>query len=199
MTSLLPILMFAVAATVTPGPNNVVVFNSALHQGIRRTLPVYAGICLGFPVLFIIVGLGLGKAFVLYPALHWFLRVVGAGYLLLLAWKIAVQPARVESSSGFIPSSFTGGILFQWINPKAWVIAVGGISAYTSTGTSLVDAFSFALVFLVATIPCVGVWLLLGRSARVAMKTPQRISTVNKFMGALLAASVLPVIWDVIR
>ncbi len=199
MTTLLPVLMFAIASVITPGPNNVLVFNSALHRGLRKTLPVYAGICLGFPLLFIIVGLGLGEIFMLYPALHWVLKIIGVGYLLFLAYKIASLSRTTKALSGVIPSSFFGGMLFQWINPKAWVIAIGGVSAYATMGANVAEIVSYAAVFLFVSIPCIGAWLFLGHSAKSVMSTERHIALVNKGMGLLLAISVMPIVWELFK
>lgn len=198
MTSLLPVFMFAVASVITPGPNNVIVFNSVLHKGVRKTLPVYLGICVGFPVLFILSGIGLGEAFHVYPILHEVLKVIGIIYLLMLAYNIATQADDVNIKSTVIPSSFTGGMLFQWINPKAWVIAIGGISTYTSPGAGIAEILNIAGVFLFVTLSCMGFWLLLGRSAKLTVSSRRGMSVMNSVMGAVLALSVMPAIWEIL-
>lgn len=198
MTSLLPVFMFAVASVITPGPNNVIVFNSVLHKGVRKTLPVYLGICVGFPILFIISGVGLGEAFHVYPILHEVLKILGITYLLMLAYKIATQADDVNIKSTIIPSSFTGGMLFQWINPKAWVIAIGGISTYTPSGAGIVEILSIASVFLFATLACMGFWLLVGHSAKYSVSSVRGMLVMNKVMGTVLALSVVPAIWEIL-
>lgn len=199
MTFFFSVLMFSIASIITPGPNNIVVFNSVLHKGVKQTLPVYVGICIGFPALFIIVGLGLGEVFNCYPILQYFLKLAGMGYLLFLAFKIASQPGHVDITYKVFPSSFSGGVMFQWINPKAWVIAVGGISTYTSIGAKLPEIISIAGILLLSCFVCIGFWLFLGSIAESVVSSGSWLSVLNKVMGAALAISVLPMITSIMQ
>lgn len=116
--NLLPLALFAIAGSFTPGPNNVMVTASGQAFGFARSVPHMVGVTAGFAVLLIAFGLGLGQIFTWYPALHHALRIAGVVYLLYLAWRIATagDPAAAKGSPR--PLTFIEAALFQWVNVK---------------------------------------------------------------------------------
>src|SRR5690606_32484543 len=140
METLLPLLGFVVVSTVTPGPNNLMVLVSGANWGLRRTMPHIIGIAIGFPVMIVAVGLGLGVAFDRLPWLHDVLKYVGFAYLLYLAWRIArAGRPELEGRAGR-PLTVFEAASFQWVNPKAWAIVLGGMAVFTTaTGNKLVE------------------------------------------------------------
>src|SRR5690242_18813812 len=162
---LLSLLGFSVAMYITPGPNNVMVAASAANHGIRATMPHMFGIAAGFAVMLTLVCAGLGSALVSWPLLPPVFRWVGAAWLALLAWQIASAPAPGEGGRGRV-LGFFGAAAFQWINPKAWLIAAGAAGEYLSLNHSLsVQLARIFAVFLVVGMPCLLVWALLGSGA----------------------------------
>src|SRR5437660_562458 len=129
-----PLILFAAVMSLTPGPNVVLVTASAANFGFGRTLPQIVGITLGFGALVMAVGLGLAGLFRAEPRLHAVLRYAGAAYLLYLAWCIARADAGSGTAERAKPIGFLEALLFQVINPKGWVFAVGAIAAYTTVG-----------------------------------------------------------------
>jgi threonine/homoserine/homoserine lactone efflux protein len=115
-------VLFGVIAAVTPGPNNVMLTTTGLNFGIRRGIPHLLGICIGFPVMLALIGLGFGTLFQLYPILHEVIKIIGIIYLLYLAWKIASARGGVGEVSQSKPINFWQSAAFQWINPKAWIM-----------------------------------------------------------------------------
>lgn len=191
---------FAVSMSVTPGPNNLMVTASAATFGLRRTLPHVLGISAGFPAMILAVGLGLGGLFASFPALHQVLKAAGAVYLLRLAWRIATaeraaadgEPDRPRRSR---PLTFLQAALFQWVNPKAWVIAVGAVTTYTTVGGDpLAEIGLVAAIFLLLSFPCVGVWALFGAALGRVLKTRRALRAFNLAMAALLALSLVPLV-----
>jgi len=135
MLDLLPALvLFAVAASFTPGPNTLMLAASGANHGFRRSLPHMLGITLGFPALLLSVALGLGVVFRGWPLLHEILKIGGAGYLLYLAWRIARAGSPDSGDAGGRPLRFFEAVAFQWVNIKAWMMAVTTISAFTTVG-----------------------------------------------------------------
>ncbi|XAW87388.1 LysE family translocator [Vibrio sp. CDRSL-10 TSBA] len=134
MEYILSVVLFAISSSVTPGPNNIMVMTSGLNFGVRRSLPLLGGICLGFALMLLMVGLGFAQLFSLFPSLSMLVKVVGTLYLLYLAWLIAISRDVGQSSSHTQPFGFIKGALFQWVNAKAWVVAIGAISAFTTVG-----------------------------------------------------------------
>jgi threonine/homoserine/homoserine lactone efflux protein len=192
MDTLLPLLGFAVAASVTPGPNTLMVTAAAANHGVRATLPHMLGITLGFAAMLLLVGLGLAAPFAAWPVLHAALKWGGAAWLLWLAWKIARAGAPGEGRAR-PPLGFLGAALFQWVNPKAWMIALAAIPAFTTpAGDILAEASVIAGAFALVCFPCTLVWALLGAGAGRALGTPSRLRAFNGVMAALMVASLLP-------
>jgi threonine/homoserine/homoserine lactone efflux protein len=189
---------FAFAMSATPGPNNAMVTASGATWGFRRTLPHMLGIAIGFPAMVLAVALGAGQVLRANPWAQEALRWVGAAYMLWLAWKIArAQPAPQQETrpapSGR-PLNVLQAALFQWINPKAWVAAVGAVVTYTSgSGAALTaQAAVLAAMFLVVSVPVTGFWTLVGVGAARFLRSGRALRRFNLVMAALLAASLLP-------
>ena len=189
--------LFAVSMAFTPGPNNVMLMTSGLNFGVNKSLPHLFGVCLGFPSMVVMVGLGLGVIFAQYPVLHDVIKVLGIVYLIYLAWQIA--HAKKTSLSGKVSSPFTfmQAALFQWVNPKAWVMASTTIAVYTSVAEDvlyqiLLLAVAFALIGF-----CSGsTWLFLGRGLKRFLTSDTHQILFNRVMATLLVASVFPAIYE---
>ena len=195
---------FAVSMSATPGPNNAMVTASGATWGFRRTLPHMLGISVGFPAMLVAVALGAGEVLRARPWLHEALRWAGAAYLLWLAWKIGAavpEPPGQEAhgpseTNGSQPLSFAQAALFQWVNPKAWVIALGAVAAYTTaSGSGLAaQAAVLALIFLLVTLPTVALWTLVGVGAARVLRTRRALRAFNLAMAALLVLSLAPMV-----
>lgn len=193
---LLPLLGFALATSATPGPNTVMVTASGANFGLRRSLPHMLGIVIGFPAMVLAIGLGLGGLFRAEPLLHEGLKWVGAAYLAWLAWRIARSgPARSGEGRGR-PLTFLEAAAFQWVNPKAWMMAVGAVAAYTSVGGAVwAEVGLVAGAFMLAGAPCVLGWTLFGVGlGRLLQERPALLRGFNWSMAALLLISLVPVL-----
>lgn len=199
-------LAFAVSMSATPGPNNAMLTASGATWGFRRTVPHMLGISAGFPVMLAAVALGAGELLRAHPWAQATLRWAGAAYLLWLAWRIATaRPApprdRGErASSGRAagrPLSFMQAVLFQWINPKAWVIGLAAVMTQTTaSGTALVaQAVLLAAIFVPVILLSGALWTLIGVGAARLLRTPSALRRFNVAMAALLVASLLPLLW----
>ena len=165
------LLGFVVVTLFTPGPNNTMLMTSGLNFGFRRGLPHLWGVALGFALMVLAVGLGLGAVFQAYPMLYVVLKYAGALYLLYLAWQIATSgPPEENQAARGRPITFLQGAAFQWLNPKAWVMAVGGISTYAAVaafpGNVLLIAFLFGSLGILSS----ATWLGFG----TGLKPPRR-------------------------
>src|SRR5215467_14327078 len=160
--ALLSLIGFSVAMYITPGPNNVMVAASAANHGIRATVPHMFGIAMGFSVMLTLVCAGLGATLVGWPLLLPAFRWVGAAWLAVLAWQIATAPAPGEGGRGRV-LGFFGAAAFQWVNPKAWLIAAGAAGEYLSPNNPLLaQLIRIFVIFLAVGMPCLLVWALLG-------------------------------------
>ncbi|MFT7007698.1 MAG: threonine/homoserine/homoserine lactone efflux protein [Colwellia sp.] len=191
----LSIFIFAISSTVTPGPNNIMIMTSGLNYGVKKSIPHLLGICFGFPVMVIVIGFGFSLVFVRYPLFNEIIKIFGVVYLLYLAWLIASSsPVSLEGRKSK-PLSFTQAALFQWVNPKAWVVATGAVSAYTSVSSDMYAQVVFiALAFLIVAIPSLGTWLIFGVGIKKYLKSTKHQKIFNLAMALLLIVSVLPVL-----
>lgn len=200
MDLLLAVLFFAFSTTITPGPNNVMIMSSGVNYGIKASLPHWLGICLGFPLMVLLVGLGFGVVFERYPHLHQLIKVLGVAYLLWLAWRIAsAEPKAIEQGKSK-PFSFMQAALFQWINGKAWVMASGAIAAFTTVGgVYWLEVSIITAAFLLVAFPCVGVWLVFGAVLRKVLTKALFQRLFNITMAIILVLSVVPVLLEIWR
>jgi threonine/homoserine/homoserine lactone efflux protein len=194
MVDWLPLLGFALAGSLTPGPNVLMVAAASAGHGVRAVLPHMLGITLGFMAMVTIVGLGLAGPMAASPTLHGALQVVAVVWLLWLAWKIATAPPPGERAAR-PPMNFIQAALFQWVNPKAWMIAGASIAGYTRPGEPLLpQVLGIALLFGVISMPSLLVWAGLGAGARRVLRDAASLRRFNIVMGVLLVLSVLPLL-----
>ncbi len=195
MSLYLSILLFAFASGITPGPNNMMILSSGLNYGIRRSMPHMAGIALGFTFMLLVIGLGMGTLFDRLPILHRIIQVVGVVYMLYLAWKIASAPVQDIQTGDARPFSFWQAFLFQWVNPKAWVMGTGAFATYTNMDSNIyVQMLIITLIFAITTVPCLLVWAGLGASLQHLLQKPAYQQWFNRIMGVLLVLSIIPIL-----
>ncbi|HHX91914.1 MAG TPA: LysE family translocator [Paracoccus sp.] len=187
---------FAFVSSITPGPNNLMLLASGVNFGFRRTVPHMLGIGIGFTVMVALVGLGLAGIFIAWPPARSLLKVAATAYMLWLAWKIAhaaPPQAAAETPSGAKPLTFAQAAAFQWVNPKAWTMALGAITLY-APGQEVAAVLWVALVFGMVNLPCVSSWTVAGVTLKRALQNPGRLRVFNVSMALLLVASLYPVL-----
>lgn len=190
---ILALVGFAFVSSITPGPNNLMLMASGANFGVRRSLPHLLGVAIGFTLMIVLVGAGLMAVFDAVPALHTALKVFAVLYLAWLAWKIAHAAAPGEAERAGRPMTFLQAAAFQWVNPKAWSMALTAISAYAPDRT-LVAVMAVALVFGGVNLPSISVWTVLGGRVRQILTAPRRLTMFNWTMAGLLIASLVPVL-----
>lgn len=184
--------MFAFVNSITPGPNNAMLMASRMNFGFARTMPHMLGICIGFPAMLVLGGLGFGAVFEAFPALHMILEVVGGACLLWMAWRIAQAGSPDTTSVAAVkPLTALQAAAFQWVNPKAWIIATGAIAIFLKPETFYMGLFSLAALCAVVSFPCIAVWTMSGQALGRAIEGPRARSVFNPGMAGLLAGSVL--------
>lgn len=192
---LLALVAFVFVATGTPGPNNLMVMASGANFGFRRTLPHILGIAIGFGGMVMLVGLGLMRVFDAVPQIHVWLKVASVLYLLWLAWKIAhAAPPADRTESAGRPLTFLQAAAFQWVNPKAWTMALTAFTVY-APDRSLPTILLIGLTFGLVAVPLTGTWTGLGQQLRRFLTSPRRLRVFNWTMAALLVASLWPVFY----
>lgn len=184
---------FAFVSSITPGPNNLMLLASGVNFGFRRSVPHMLGIGIGFMLMVALVGLGLAGIFTAWPPALPMLKVAATVYMLWLAWKIAHAAAPEAVASNARPLTFLQAAAFQWVNPKAWTMALGAIALY-APGQEIAAVLWVALVFGLVNLPCVSSWTVMGLALKRALQNPVRLRYFNITMALLLVASLIPVL-----
>ena len=193
LETILAFSLFAFVTSITPGPNNLMLLASGVNFGFRQTLPHIFGISSGFLFLVLGVGFGLGEIFTRFPLSYQILKWTGAFYLLYLAWNIAQSgPPGDDKGAGSKPMSFLSAAAFQWVNPKAWVMAISAISTYAPTATSALVIVGIAVLFVLVNAPSVSVWVLFGARMRRHLQVRRSLLIFNYSMASLLVLSLYP-------
>ena len=187
------LLGFAFVATVTPGPNNLMLMAAGANFGFRRTLPHMLGITGGVSIMALLIGAGLMALFDAVPALNLVLKVLSVGYLLWLAFKIATAAPVEERGADSRPMTFLQAAMFQWVNPKAWAMCLSAITLY-APDRSLLSVVIVAGAFALVCFPAISVWAWLGTVVRQWLSNATRLRVFNLTMAALLVASLYPVL-----
>ncbi|WP_299868095.1 LysE family translocator [uncultured Hoeflea sp.] len=190
----LALVLFAFVTSVTPGPNNMMLFASGVNFGFRRTLPHMLGIGGGFFSLLLGVGFGLGALLEAVPALYTALKFLGGGYLLFIAWKIGASRALPDGKVGGQPMTFLQAAAFQWVNPKAWVMAVTAMTIYTDPDRYALSVLLVGLAFALTNMPSVSTWAGFGTVMRQWLADPVRLKWFNITMAVLLVLSLWPML-----
>ena len=189
--ALLSLAAFAFVTSITPGPNNLMLMASGANFGIRRTVPHMLGVALGFMAMVIIVGLGLAQLFSTVPVLYTVLKVLSVAYLLYLAWRIATADGMGNARTSGRPMTLIEAALFQWVNPKAWTMALAAIALYAPSQTFTAIAL-VAIVFGAVNLPSVSSWTVLGQQMQRFLTTGMRLRYFNWTMAVLLVLSLIP-------
>lgn len=193
---LIALALFAFASSISPGPNNLMLMSSGANFGFRKTLPHMMGVGLGFTLMVALVGIGIMQVFDLFPASYLILKWTSVVYLFYLAYKVATSTAPESGQSEKAkPFSFIQASLFQWVNPKAWTMALSAIAIYAPQ-RDLQSVLLVALVFGIVNIPSVSVWVILGQKLQSILSSVKRLRLFNGVMALLLIASLYPVLFD---
>lgn len=187
---LLPMSAFALAASISPGPVNLVCLSSGTHYPIAKGLVFVTGATLGFVALFLGIGAGLYSLLTTLPLLEAFIRWAGVAFLLYLSFKLAMDDGTLPEPTSAKPPGFMTGALMQWLNPKAWMASASGIGAYTS-GNEVTQIAVFAALYLPICWLSLASWVYAGAFLKRHIRTPKLLVTINRLLAVLLAASCL--------
>ena len=188
--------IFAAIAAYTPGPNNTLLLSSGVNHGLRASLPMIAGVGIGFPFLIICVGLGLGKAFAAYPIILTAIKVAGTIYMLWLAFKIATEkPSSGSAIDAAKPLNFWQACAFQWVNPKAWIMGGYALSAFTLPEYFYTGIGAVTGVFMFMGFTSAATWALFGVGLQKLMQDQRWFRIINISLAILLVASLAPMLW----
>lgn len=192
---LLPLSGFAFVSSITPGPNNLMLMASGANYGFVRTVPHMLGISMGHALMVVLVGVGLIGLFDSYPVSHQVLKILSVAYMCYLAFKIATAAPPNDVKAKGVPFTFLQAALFQWVNPKAWAMALTAVSVYVAP-QNLFGIVVVAAVFCAINLPSVSLWAVLGLQMRRVLSSQRRLRAFNIVMAGLLIASLYPVLFS---
>ncbi|MGO3699350.1 MULTISPECIES: LysE family translocator [Halomonas] len=187
---LLPMSAFALAASISPGPVNLICLSSGTHYPIVKGLIFVTGATLGFIALFLGIGAGLYALLTTVPLLEVLLRWAGVAFLLYLSIRLAMDDGKLPVQATTKPPGFITGALMQWLNPKAWIASASGIGAYTM-GNDPAQIAMFAALYLPICWLSLASWVYAGAFLKRYIQTPRLLVAINRLLAALLAASCL--------
>lgn len=191
------LILFAFVSSITPGPNNLMLMTSGINFGLARTVPHMLGVTLGFTLMIALIGLGIMQLIEAIPGSQMVITIASGAYLLYMAWKIATTdtaPSNGEAQSNAKPFTFIQAALFQWVNPKAWTMALTAIAAYAPKSLGWVGVLIVAGVFGLINLPSTGSWAIMGAKLRHFLADPVRLKAFNIIAALLLVASLYPMV-----
>ncbi|WDE08462.1 LysE family translocator [Thalassomonas viridans] len=200
LEQLFPLISFAFVMSVSPGPGNFLLLASGANFGLVRTTPLILGISFGFLTMVLLVGLGLGELFKVFPAVSLVLKAACLLYVVWLGIKLARSTSMGDENKASLnrPISFVQAAMLQWLNPKAWTVSLIVTVTYTSTDTSTESFFASLLstifIFALVNIPTISFWAIGGAYLKQFLSTDNRIKYFNMAMSILLIGSMAPMI-----
>ena len=191
---ILALMGYALATSITPGPNNLMLMASGANFGLARTLPHMVGVSLGHGFMTFILGLGLVQVFESFPVVRIVLTVLCSAYLLWLAWKIANAAPPKDGQPVGTPLTLLQAAAFQWVNPKAIFMSITAQTNYAPEGAGWWGALMVAGIFACINLPSVGVWAWMGVQVKRFLGTGARLRAFNIVMALLLVGSLVPIL-----
>jgi len=189
------LVLFVLSTSGTPGPNNIMILTSGVNHGAVKSIPHVLGVNLGFPFMVLAIGIGAMELFNTVPSLYLVIKIVGVLYLAYLAFKIATMPVTLAGKNTPKPFSFKQAALFQWVNPKAWVMGVSAIVAFSSPeADALTQVVIIASTYLLFGLPCSVAWLTIGVSLQKLLSNHSYLRRFNIIMALILLLSLIPMI-----
>lgn len=188
LTLSLSMAAFALAASISPGPVNLVALSAGTRHGFRASLRHVTGATVGFTLLLVMIGLGLHEGLARWPGLLDGIRWAGVAFLLYLAFKLAADDGRLAREAHEAGPSMLQGATMQWLNPKAWLASLAGMGAYAASG-DLGMVWRFAALYFVICYLSIGCWAYAGAFLRRFLRHPAQVRLLNRLLAALLVAS----------
>ena len=188
MSTALSMAAFALAASISPGPVNVVALASGARHGLRSSMRHVTGATAGFTALLLLAGLGLNTLTAAWPGFTEVLRWGGIAFLLYMAWALAADRGELAQGGSRKPPSMLLGAGMQWVNPKAWLASAAGIGAFASSG-NLADVWTFAGIYFVICYVSIAAWAAAGAFLHKVLTQPAKVRALNRALAATLVVS----------
>lgn len=192
ITLLTSFALYCLVTSITPGPNNIMLISSGINFGFKKTIPHILGIGIGCCIMFICLSLFVSQVLSFSILFYELIKIIGIFYLLYLSYKI-IQSSNlhVQLHQNYAPFSFIHAFIFQWINPKAWIMAIGAISTYTSPHSSIISLLFLGFIYCIINIPSTSTWAYIGSHLQKLIHQPKHLKLFNLIMASLLIISII--------
>ena len=189
--TLLPFLLFAFVASITPGPTNILVLSNSARYGLGAAVPIILSACASAATLVLLVGTGIGSSISAWPTVQSVMQWAGVAWLSYLAWQIFSAPASaIAAGNSEARLGWVGAASLQLVNPKTWMMALAVVSVFAGGGEHrAVQVAYLALVFFLVSLPCLAAWAVLGAGSSRWLRSPRAMQRFNRGMGLLLLGS----------
>lgn len=185
--------LFAFIASITPGPTNVISLMIGTRQGALAALPFILGASISMTLILWLSGIGLASIIIAYPLLELIMSLGGGLWMSWLAWKLLAASSGQAHQHCLAPIGWLQGAGLQFVNPKAWMMAVSAVALFTHPDSESLQHTSWlAFIFLMVVIPCQLCWSWLGQSTKRMKSFPKWEVWINR----LLALSLLATVWS---
>ncbi len=184
MSIVLAMSYFSFVMSISPGPVNMIIISSGINNGFRKTFFFISGATIGFTVLLAFIGFGFSKIIEFFPNFLIYLSFFGSSFIIYMGYKIIISSGKIEleKKENYIPK-FYEGFLLQWLNPKAWIASLAGVSLFSTSTNSLI---LFIMIYFLVCYLCLSFWGIIGQKVMFLFQTEKRIEFLNIIMGNLL-------------
>lgn len=194
MSLIIAMFSFSLAMSLSPGPVNMIILSSGVNYGVKKTIPYVSGATIGFTLLLLVIGLGLFEFIKVYPSFLNYLALGGSLYIGYIGYKIASSLPQIESKPGDLPK-FHQGFMLQWVNPKAWIACISGVSLFSSVESNA-PFLTFALIYFLVCYGSLALWAILGDRLSTLLNSTVRLRLFNIVLGAMLIATALYLLYS---
>ncbi len=191
--SLLPLILFALVSTITPGGATTLATASGAHFGFRRSIPVMGGFAFGLGSMACAAAVGLGGVLTALPMLQIAMKALGSLYLIWLAVRIGGSGQPREAGQMARPTGFLAGVWMLWHNPKGWAMTMGAAASFAALANNpLTLAMLLGMTFCVMAALSLTLWCALGQLFARLLNAPWQWRALNISMACLLVLSIIP-------
>jgi len=192
VTTISSLMIFALVTTAIPGPNTIMLMASGVNFGFKASIPHISGVVIGVPILVMLVGLGMSKIFDRVPYSMQVLKIVSVSYFLLLAWRIVKIRTLNSDKKSIRPMSFIQSVLFQWVNPSVWTMALAAIALFSSETNPFYSVLIVSAAFGISEICTTNLWVLMGHNLKRFLSDPVKLHAINIVLATLLVLTLFP-------
>lgn len=195
MTSqLIAMCIFSLTMSITPGPVNMIIIASGATHGIKKTIPFVSGSTLGFILLLLILAIGFMQFIAVYPAFLKYMSIGGSSFILYMSYKIATSAPNLSKEGAKCPK-FMEGFILQWLNPKAWLACIAGISLFADE-KSFSPLLLFISLYFIICFLSLSSWAVLGDRLSLVLETGKRLKLFNYSMATLLSSCAIYLLYS---